>query len=108
MATPNGQPEYKVSLLPAIRDKLQAFWAQAEQRGLGPLFLIDAEGVERRLIRDPLNWGDPLFEYHKLGMVKLRGRSTFLYVYYSVHKQGRVVVVQDLDINPHGPLGSSS
>lgn len=105
MATANGRPGYKVSVLPSAREKLRAFRDQAVLRGLEPAFRLDMQGVERRLEHDPFDWGDPQFDYHHLGMTRRRGRAAFLYVYYAVHEQGRAVFIRDFDLNPHGPLG---
>jgi hypothetical protein len=108
MATANGQPGYKLSLLPAAADALRLLRDQAVLRGLAERLARDLESVERRLQRDPVEWGDPLFDYHHLGMTRRRGKSEFLYVYYSVHEPGRAVFVQDITANPHGPLAADA
>jgi hypothetical protein len=108
MATANGTPGYKLSILRPASEKLRAWKDDAVRRGIGHRFAQDLLSIERRLRHNPLTWGDPLFDYHHLGLTRRRGRSDLLFVYYSVHEQGRVVFVQDVAAAPHGPFDSAT
>lgn len=41
-------------------------------------------------------------------MAHYRGRSEFLYTYYSVNAEAKVVFVQDFDVNPYSALGGGA
>lgn len=77
----------------------------AQGRGVAFELARDLEALLRRLRRIPTVWGDPLFNYHHLGMVHLRGRSEFFFVHFSVNLPARRVFVQRVSINPYSRLG---
>lgn len=104
MASGNGTPPYRVTILPAAAKALHALKALAVQRGLDSQFVSELLTVEAHLKRGPAAWGDPQFDYHKLGMTRFRGKTPLFYVYFSVNKTGRAVFVQGVEANPYGPL----
>lgn len=67
-------------------------------------FHADLTRVRDRLRADPVGWGDPLYDYHQLGLTQYRGLSPFLCVYYSVLADQQAVIIQRVEANPFGPL----
>ena len=108
MGTANGEPEYKVTVLDAAAKKFRDLAIHAAERGLLQSFTLDLEKIDLRLRWNPSGWGDPLFDYHQLGMTHRRGTSGLLCVYYSVNEPGRAAFVQDVEPNPFGPLAIKS
>lgn len=108
MATGDPDPSYRFSFLSTADEKLRALARRATELGLATGFVRDLDYLRRRLRTDPADWGDPLFDYRHLRMTHYRGRSEFLYTYFSVNEAGGVVFVQDLDINPYSALAGGS
>src|SRR5687767_12914303 len=103
MAGPDPGP-YRRSMLAAAEDRLRALARQAADRGLGFEFARDLDALWHRVRTDSAEWGDLLFDYRQLGMTHYRGRSEFLYTYFSVNEAARVVFVQDFSVNPYSRL----
>lgn len=104
MASGNGQSGYLIELQPRAAAQLEGLRDLAIKRRVAASFTADLLTVTGRLEADPVGWGDTLNDYKKLDMVRRRGRSTFVYVYYAFHPTLRTVYVQGFQINPYGPL----
>ena len=59
-------------------------------------FLTDLKLVNRFLREKPLDWGDPVRDYHNLQLKILRGLSRYFIIHYAVHLPRRVVLVRDV------------
>jgi hypothetical protein len=108
VSTGDPGPPYRFSFLSTADEKLRALARRAAELGLAVEFVRDLEYLRHRLRVDPADWGDPLFDYRHLGMTHYRGRSDFLYTYFSVNEAGRAVFVQDFDTNPYSKLSEGS
>lgn len=95
---------FRFSFLPVVTSKLESIAAIAVSQKLVQELTADLKFIQERLTTDPTDWGDPLFDYKSLGMTRYRGRSIFLYVYYSVRETEKMVFVQEIEWNPYGPL----
>jgi hypothetical protein len=104
VADENGGLPFRVTFLDTADEKLRAMARRAAARGLTTEFIRDLRFVRRRLQADPVEWGDPQFDYRHLRMTRFRGRSDFFYTYFSVSEEARAVFVQDFDINPYSAL----
>jgi hypothetical protein len=101
---PIDQPPYRLSMLTTAEERLRSLASLAVERGVEFEFARDLDSIRHRLRTDPARWGDPLFDYRKLDMTHFRGRSEFLYSFFSVNELGRVVFVQAFSINPYSRL----
>lgn len=104
MASGDGRQEYAVEFQPRALDQLERLRDRAIAARVAVSFTEDIARVVARLKTDPVGWGDALNDYKTLHMVRRRGQSTFVYVYYAFHPTLRTVYVQSLQINPYGPL----
>lgn len=102
--TPNNPTPFRFSFLQSAENQLRELARLAVERNVRSEFARDLRTVQARLHTDPTDWGDPLFDYHHLGMTHWRGRSDLLYVYFSVHLESRVVFVQNVEASPYGSL----
>lgn len=104
MASPNDPPPFGYSLFPSALQALRDYGQVARQRGLAFEFARDLEALTDRLRADPVGLGDPLYDFHHLGMTYFRGRSEFLFAYYCVNISARQVIVQRFLLNPYSRL----
>jgi len=102
MASPD--PPYRIQMLDAAEQRLRGFARQAAERGVGFEFARDLDALRTRPRGGPARWGDPLFNYRALGMTHYRGRSEFLYTFFSVNEDSRLAYVQDFAVNPYSRL----
>ena len=104
MASGNGRPGYTVEFQPRALEQLKRLRDQAIAGRVAVSFTADIRQVVATLKTDPVGWGDSLNDYKTLEMVRRRGQSPFVYVYYSFHPKLQTVYVQGFQINPYGPL----
>lgn len=97
---------FRFSFLPAVTSKLESIAAIAVSQKLNQELAADLKFIQERLTTDPTDWGDPLFDYKAMKMTRYRGTSIFFYIYYSVRIAEKMVVVQNVDLNPYGPITS--
>jgi hypothetical protein len=104
MAQPNPDSPYQVTFPASAIAFLRTLVDVAKERGIAFDFARDLEAIQHRLRNAPFEWGDPLFDYHHLGMTHYRGRSEFLFAYFSINQPARQVFVQRFTINPYSRL----
>ncbi len=103
MANINPSP-YRYSFFQTALQAVQGFGRLAHQRGLGAEFAHDLRTWTDRLKTDPVGWGDPLYDFHNLGMTYYRGSSDFLFAYFCVNQAARQVIVQSVVAGPYSAL----
>lgn len=101
---PNEPLRYTVSVLQPARERLGQLRMIAIRNRMPQALTDDLAAVWERLQTDPLSWGDPLYDYHQLGMTVQRGQSPFLFVYYCVNEVGRAVFIRRVEPYQYGPL----
>ncbi len=104
MAVPDSNDSFRVSYLDGAVDVLRDSMEIARERGLDFELARDLEAIQRRLVHIPIVWGDPLFDFHQLGMTQYRGSSEFFFTYFSVNQLARQVFVQRFTIKPYSRL----
>ena len=106
MASGNGEAErpIRVEQQPRADRQLRVLRDLAIGQRVAQSFAVDLRDILVRLKTDPAGWGDTLNNYKSLGMIRRRGRATFVYVYYTFHPELRTVTIQGWQINPYGPL----
>jgi hypothetical protein len=102
MASPD--PTFRISMLDTAEQRLRELARQAVGRGVAFEFARDLDALRARLRDHPARWGDQLFDYRVLAMTHYRGRSEFLYTFFSLHENARLVYVQDFSINPYSRI----
>lgn len=106
MASGNGQVRYRVSYLAGVLDRLKEWSTLAAERKLVEEYKNTLRRIDSELTYSPRRWGEPQFDYHQLGMTRLRGNTPMLIVYYAIHEAERIVIVQEVQLDPHGPLST--
>ena len=68
--TPSGPKPgaWQVHYLAAVSALLRFWFRQARDEGFSMLFEASFLMATHHLTKDPEEWGDPLFGYHKLGL----------------------------------------
>jgi hypothetical protein len=100
----DGGPDYTVDMSTVILERLERLRDVAFRHRVPKGFAEDLRAVIERLKTDPVAWGDPLYDWHQLGMTVQRGQSPFLYVYYCVTRSRRLVFIQHIEPYQYGPL----
>jgi hypothetical protein len=81
-----------------------AYAQQAGARGVLPVFARALREINDKLETDPLGWGDPNYRLRNLGLLMCLGPHPFLFVYYGVDEQRRVVYIKGFHPAPGSPL----
>ena len=103
MANTNPSP-YKYSFFPTALQAVQDFGRLARVQGFGAEFAHDLRTWTDRLKSDPVGWGDPLYDFHNLGMTYYRGSSDSLFAYFCVNQVARQVIVRSVVAGPYTAL----
>ncbi len=90
MAKPSGK-RYRVVYSEIQRQAIRADGIRATQLGLGPAYLAAVKSIHRRLLTDPVRWGDPQNRLRHLGLIVYHGMQTPLHAYYAVDQKRRIV-----------------
>ncbi len=94
MSGPNGAPEYKIIAAAAVTQRVKSLHLQAAALGFGEAFRDALIVVARSLVRDPRQFGDPLYRLPALKLT-LFHRAVFpLAVDYGVHDKLPLVIVR--------------
>ena len=99
-------PGYQVSWLGPARQVVRTLRQRAVARGLLPQLALAVDRAERRLLSDPLSWGDPECRLRHLNLLKCHGTSPPLIVYFAVDEARRRVYVSDVKVFSGHPLAA--
>lgn len=97
-------PSYKISVSERELQKLENWLAWAKEVGIRDTYLSVLEALEEKLRSQPLQWGDPQYRLHGLGLLMMRGIEDFLQVNYGVDETRRIVYVSEFKLLPWNPL----
>jgi hypothetical protein len=100
----NAQPPFFISMFDADRDRLRLWAVRAAALGIGEDFRRALTTIVDGLQTDPLNFGDPLFNYQHMGAVLCHAMRWPLRVHYAVDETHRTVFVQRFSVVPVPPL----
>ncbi len=105
-----GESPYHVACPGRELKKLREWLRQARRLGKGDEFLRLVAVSERRLMTDPISWGDPQYHLSRMGLLVLRGTYQYLQVIYGVDEIRRIVYISDFELLPWHPprIGESS
>jgi hypothetical protein len=107
MSAPGTNPN-QISCPPAEQDRIRSWMLQARSLGLAAEFRAAVNDILHHLRFDPTEWGDPLYRFHQLGLLRRRGLNAVRYVYYAVDEALRIVYVQRFFLRPGHPLEAST
>jgi hypothetical protein len=95
MSGTNGSPgKYRVEMTgPALLDAKTAA-RSAEERGAGDKFRDAVARIWSRLERDPIEFGEPMYELRAMKMEVRKAAVAPVYVEYGVHKDEPLVVIR--------------
>ncbi len=95
---------YRISWSGQVLQAVTALSESAKRHALGEMFLDDLERMAERLGSDPVAWGDPLYEYHHLGLVVYRATLKLTRIHYAVDELRRIVYIQEVAALPGSKL----
>lgn len=107
MAAGDGQPIYVVSIPAAVKGRFKPWAALAGRLHLFDEFIADLKRLDQLLLRRPMQWGDPLYDWEHAGLRLYRGLTDHLVVHFAVHLVRRHVFVRDINLRPDRPLGQA-
>jgi hypothetical protein len=96
---------YHVSYSGANLEQLRRWSDRAVDLGIGPAFAAALKTIHRKLTTDPLNWGDPSYRLHHLGLLVCHGIVWNIQAHYAVDEARRIVYVKDYQLLSGHPLG---
>ena len=80
-------------------------WAKvAREKGILGVFADIINWIEEQLATRPAEWGDPLFEFHYMGLPLYRGIKEFVSAEYGVREAEKIVFVKRYQLLPRNPL----
>jgi hypothetical protein len=99
MTTAGGtEPHYRVIYSDVVRERLKQLADRAKQLGIGRAYLDSLRGLDQRLHKDPLHFGEALFRLKPAGLEVRVGGVRFLFERYGVDEQRRLVYVIDCTV----------
>ena len=102
--SPGGDESFTVTFAAGLSDRLRGWGILAGRVGLGPEYLAALREVERQLRTRPREWGDPVHNFHGLGMVGYQRRTPTFIVRHAVHETHPLVFVRQMVLTPGSPL----
>jgi hypothetical protein len=76
----------------------------AGQRGRRREFNEAVAFIYEQLRKRPLEWGDPQYHLHAMGLLICRGIHEMLQVYYGVDEASRLVFIKEFEPVPCHPF----
>jgi uncharacterized membrane protein YhfC len=108
MPPSNEGPPYAVTYFPWQLAKLRAWGRLALRVGLSTDYAAALRALEDGLGTRPLEWGEAKFDNDRMNAtICVKMTRTFV-VYYAVHRERPVVLVQDVRLNPRSPLADAA
>ncbi len=107
MSSTNGSPRYTVGISAAIREQLRAWGELAARLNRLSDYLAAVREMSERLEHAPKTWGDPLRMLHGMKVNLYRRYGPVLMVYYAVHEERPVVLVQRVVLTPNSPMANA-
>lgn len=108
MSSTNGAERYAVGYSAAHLEQLRGWGELAKTTGHGASYLAAVREMRERLERDPRQWGDPLRPMAGMKVELFRRYGPVLMVFYAVHTERRVVIVQQIVLTPGSPLANAN
>jgi hypothetical protein len=102
MTATNGAegPPYDIDYSVALLQHIKSFRDRARAAGKSKDFREALAAVYSQLRSNPLQFGDPLFDYTNSPFTLYRGSRLPLIVFYAVHRQQALVVIQKVLVYP--------
>jgi hypothetical protein len=98
---PAGVPfPYMVSFAAGLLDLIREWGGEALEFGVALEYTTALREVERELGTRPREWGDPLFDYHKLALTACQRYTPVFVIRYLVHQTQPVVFVREVVLTP--------
>jgi hypothetical protein len=98
------EPPFVVSVPGSQDEAMERLADRARERDLTELLLTNARVMRDRLTHDPLDWGDPVYDYHHLEFVVYRAVMDLIQVYHAVDLTRRIVYVKEISAVSGRPL----
>jgi len=108
MSSTNGAERYAVGYSAAHLEQLRGWGELAKKTGQGEGYLAAVREMRERLEHDPRGWGDPLRSLPAMKVGLFRKYGPVLMVFYAVHTERRVVIVQQIVLTPGSPLANAN
>jgi hypothetical protein len=104
MTTKNGADgrPYDIDYSVALLQQLKSLRDRAKAAGNASEFREALAAIYSHLTSDPRQFGDPLFDYPNSPFTLYRGSRPPLLVFYAVHRQQSLVVLQRVLVYPEG------
>lgn len=94
----NGEPIFDVSPLPSVKENIKAIYKQARLDGIEESVLAALLELNRRLEKDPRNFGEPVYRRPKVKLVVRHAAIAPIYIRYAVHEEEPVVFLMEVTL----------
>jgi hypothetical protein len=108
MSSPNGAEKWSVGYSAAQVEQLRQWGELATKTGRSDSYLAAVKEMRERLEHAPRKWGDPLRSLPTMKVDLFRKYGPVLMVFYGVHTERRVVIVQHIVLTPGSPLANDA
>jgi hypothetical protein len=108
MSSTNGAEKYAVGYSAAHLEQLGAWGELARKADQSDSYLAAVKEMRERLEHAPKRWGDPLRSLPAMKVDLFRKYGPVLMVFYAVHAERRVVIVQQIVLTPGSPLANDA
>src|SRR5262249_29206731 len=103
--SPGSSPaRFRVTFNELLRQRVREYTQRAHDSGFGQRFLAEMQEIVERMATDPLNWGDPIYTLHSLGLQMFHRIHSGIHVEYGVNEPARVVFVRRVEPTTGHPL----
>jgi hypothetical protein len=94
---------WEVVYLPKVLQHLKTLAMQAAAAGVTSDYRESLQRIHQCLTNDPVEWGDPQFQYRHLRLLMYHGHEGILHARYGVHQDRPVVFVKEIEFLPGHP-----
>lgn len=107
MISGNSHGGYKVVYPETIREAIRQWTERAPALGITHALLTALKTIHAHLKGDPLEWGDPCYHLHQLGLLVHQQVQDRLFVMYAVDEPRHIVYVMQIRPLSSHPLGGN-
>lgn len=95
-----ASPDFKLVAAEYVRSQIKRLGQVALRAGQQQAFEADLDAAQHRLTTSPLEWGDPIYRLHAMGLTMYHAMSDFLNVHYAVDEARRIVYLKEVTLMP--------
>ena len=88
---------YRVIYSGRIRQRVRTLGAEALRLGVGQEFVDALKVVTQKLASEPVEWGDPQYHLHVMGLLNCHRLYSIFHISYAVDEERRIVYLKGIE-----------